>query len=324
MRVCFVFAQNLVVTLVHRDVIMTSLNNLGGKNRRGSRSRRSTNSHFDDGKSDAAGTEMGSESTSQLPEGGAPLMQRVVLGHRGPGCILGDDTLRERGVIVSVVATSPEGAMALTTSAQRFAASLDAMTQRLFQRLRPQMGSIAELGNTIADAAARQTLVDRCRAEVISQAYESAAKGIPGTLGRNLGSLISASEDAGGGGGGEGRKAVWKRTTPGGGGDGFFSKPLSIEAGERTLAAGSLSSPGGGGGGDGGGPGSKARSGSPSKAIVAVGSQAALAGIDSPSGKGVRAKNLAASLGMPGGVTQNSFADAPSSESLGQFIQVNM
>ena len=90
----------------------------GGGSRRASHSntnRRSTSSHvFDDtggggGGSAAERSESAWTVGADLTGSGGMPLQRVVLGRRGPGCILGDEMLRERGVVVTVVALSPEG-----------------------------------------------------------------------------------------------------------------------------------------------------------------------------------------------------------------------
>ena len=80
---------------------MASLSRLGDRKWRSSRSRRSTNHTFDDCRSEVMGSEwtMGS-----APDSGGEMQQRVVLGRRGPGCILGDEIMRETNVVVTVIA----------------------------------------------------------------------------------------------------------------------------------------------------------------------------------------------------------------------------
>ena len=79
---------------------MASLAHLGERKKRRSRSRRSTGQTvFDDSRSEAAFSEWADGSETDSGE-----MQRVVLGRRGPGCILGDEITREKSVVVTVVA----------------------------------------------------------------------------------------------------------------------------------------------------------------------------------------------------------------------------
>lgn len=82
------------------QVLMASLAHLGDQKKRSSiRSRRSTGQAFDDSRSEAAGSEWTDGSETDTGE-----MQRVVLGRRGPGCILGDEITREKSVVITVVA----------------------------------------------------------------------------------------------------------------------------------------------------------------------------------------------------------------------------
>ncbi|GAX73443.1 hypothetical protein CEUSTIGMA_g895.t1 [Chlamydomonas eustigma] len=154
-------------------------------------------------------------------EGGQP-KRRVVLGRRGPGSILGDDLLREKGLVLTVVVSSKEVTV-LTTSAQRFTASLDPMTQRLFQKLRLQAGlAPSELTHAIMEFSARLDLAEKVRDEVIMQTFDGSQKGVPKTLRR-------APEPGK-------PRPPWLRTDPGGGNQ-FFSVPESLVAGERLAEA---------------------------------------------------------------------------------------
>ena len=171
------------------------------------------------------------------------------------------------------------------------------MTQRLFQRLRPQMGSVAELGAAIADAAARRTLLEQCRHEVITQAYEGAAGGVPGTLARGGGS---------GGGGGARKHAQpdWRHGDPGGGDGNFFSTPASIQAGEREVAE---------------------AAGVDAGVIVSRRVRTAAGVVAASRGGAATAGRLrAASEGMPSGLTGSRVKAAPGSASLTHFLQVKL
>jgi hypothetical protein len=56
---------------------------------------------------------------------------------RGPGIVLGDDAVRDRRLAVGVVAAE-DGVVTLRVSPQKFVATLDPLTLRLFSRLRQQ------------------------------------------------------------------------------------------------------------------------------------------------------------------------------------------
>jgi hypothetical protein len=72
----------------------------------------------------------------------------VLLSHRGPGAVLGDDAVRDRRLAVGVVAAE-DGVVTLRVSPQKFLASLDPLTLRLFSRLRQQQDNSVQVGRRI-------------------------------------------------------------------------------------------------------------------------------------------------------------------------------
>lgn len=65
--------------------------------------------------------------------------------YRGPGAVLGDDAVRDRRLAVGVVAAE-DGAVTLRVSPQKFLASLDPLTLRLFSMLRQQQDNALQVG----------------------------------------------------------------------------------------------------------------------------------------------------------------------------------
>lgn len=118
-------------------------------------------------------------------------------------------------MVVTVVAVTP--VMALSTSAQRFTASLDGLTQRLFSKLRAQNSATSELGRAITDVSLRQALLERLRSEIMTQTFAGLA-GVPTTLKRE--------RDV------EKPKQPWVRIPP----EGLFSKTVGLAAGEHYAA----------------------------------------------------------------------------------------
>lgn len=105
--------------------------------------------------------------------------QRVVLVRRGPGAVLGDDGLRERKLAVSCVASSAS-VLLLSVNQQRFSMCVDALTLRLFHKLKAQHGAVGELAGAVAQAAARDHLLDRVRHLLLSHSYDTTL--LPPTL----------------------------------------------------------------------------------------------------------------------------------------------
>ena len=122
---------------------------------------------------------------------------------------------QEKHMVVTVVAVTP--VMALSTSAQRFTASLDGLTQRLFSKLRAQNSATSELGRAITDVSLRQALLERLRSEIMTQTFAGLA-GVPTTLNRE--------RDV------EKPKQPWVRVPP----EGLFSKTVGLAAGEHYMA----------------------------------------------------------------------------------------
>ncbi|KAG1673781.1 hypothetical protein FOA52_002350, partial [Chlamydomonas sp. UWO 241] len=246
-------------------------------------------------------------------------MQRVVLGRRAAGAVLGDDSLREKICLVGIVCASAR-CVVLTTSAQRFSASLDALTLRLFGKLneqhegteelrlfwklKEQHGRAEEIGRAITDAGVASTLAERLRSETLMQAYEGNAKGMPKTLSR------TRAKDG----------SVWLSPDPGGS---FFQAVGSIATGEHAelIAAAEakaareaehlrqIEAAGGGVRAGGGGAG----------APIEPGQQ--------PSTRGQRGLRDATSThnkrsGRALGVTSAMFKHVPASASLAAFVEV--
>jgi hypothetical protein len=151
------------------------------------------------------------------------------------------------------------------------------------------MGSVEELGNAIADATARQLLVERCRSEIIAQSYQGSPKGVPSTLvvggRRAMGTEADSAPQ---------KAEPWR---PGRGEDHLFSKPLSIDAGERLVAAG----------------------GTVAEFASASAPGTALQG---NRGGSPRRKSKAHTDRIPGGISVKRFEGMPSSKSLSDFLQV--
>lgn len=158
------------------------------------------------------------------------------------------------------------------------------------------MGSVGELGHAIADATARQLLVERCRSEVIVQSYQGTQKGVPSTLPVGGGTAVTvavsdADQET------SQKAEPWR---PGKGEDSFFSQPISISAGERVMAAG----------------------GSIAEVVSGSGPLASSDLGTSRQKKEPSSTNLASANGMPGGVSVDRFQGMPSSKSLNGFLQV--
>jgi hypothetical protein len=73
--------------------------------------------------------------------------------HRGPGAVLGDDGIRDRRLAVGVVAAE-SGVVTLRVSLQRFLASLDPLTLRLFGRLRQQQEQSLQVRRVVCSSKA--------------------------------------------------------------------------------------------------------------------------------------------------------------------------
>ena len=65
-------------------------------------------------------------------------------------------------MMVSVVASSPEVVL-LGITAQRFTITVDALTLRLFHKLRAQHSATSEFSAALTGKALRRTLMDKCR-----------------------------------------------------------------------------------------------------------------------------------------------------------------
>eukprot|EP00879_Flechtneria_rotunda_P031124 GHRR01033976.1.p1 GENE.GHRR01033976.1~~GHRR01033976.1.p1 ORF type:complete len:353 (+),score=108.19 GHRR01033976.1:879-1937(+) len=108
----------------------------------------------------------------------------ILLGVRGPGCVLGDDAMRERRLAVGVVAATQ--VVTLHIPPQKMLSALDSLTLRLFGRLRTQL--LPSQQHTIQEAlaeTARMSLVPdnterQHRATLLQQVYEG--RDLPSTL----------------------------------------------------------------------------------------------------------------------------------------------
>jgi Leucine-rich repeat (LRR) protein/CRP-like cAMP-binding protein len=108
-------------------------------------------------------------------------VQRVVLGKRSGGVILGDEALREDRVMMTVVAAG--NAKALSVPSSRFSSSLDPLTQRLFQKPRTQRSTATFVSSMTASGASEaRSLLERCRSEILSLTYEGIRGRPPVTL----------------------------------------------------------------------------------------------------------------------------------------------
>eukprot|EP00798_Chlamydomonas_sp_ICE-L_P007711 gene7711-879_t len=174
-------------------------------------------------------------------------MQRIMLGRRGPGVVLGDDSLRERRMVVSVVALSGT-VKTLSITPQRFSMCIDPLTLRLMHKLQKQHNATAEFTSAVGDVSGRTLLLDRCREVMLTQSYERMKKPIKvnPTEGDSklwkrsdaVGSHFSSSESLTEGErrvkATEGDSKLWKRSDAVGG---HFSSFESLTEGERSVNA---------------------------------------------------------------------------------------